>query len=232
MKKVLLVTLVIFTITSGFAQTEKGKMFIGGNINITGRNNSNKPDSLESEKVKSFSFQINPNVGYFIKDNFAVGINLNFGIANSTQNYNAISGQLPYYEMNYKDNSITYGGGVFARRYFKIADKFFFLLNGNINYNYQTLKDVRSCNDPNYVFPTDYPATQKSFTKSFGISVNPGLVYFVSPKLGIQTSFGNIFYNNSTSKNTSLLYDNTNNTKIFGANLNISTFSIGLNYYF
>lgn len=228
MKKILLVLIALFTIVTCYSQTEKGKKFIGGQLNLS-NNTYSYLDTLYKSNRNSFGFQIVPNFGYFIKDNFAIGVNVNFGVSNTTQNQE--QQYLPT-KTTSKSNSISYGGGGFARYYKKITDNFFFFANGEVSYIYQTQKFVYSNNDPNYVYPTSDPANQEVQTNSISFDVNPGLVYFVTPKLGIQTTFGDIYYNNSTSKNISLLFDNHRNVNDYGINLNISTFYLGLNYYF
>lgn len=229
MKKVVLNLMAILTFITCYSQTEKGKNFIGGQISISGNTNSNH-DTLYNYDLNSFGFQFNPGYGHLIKNNFAVGCNLKFGISNETQN-NEYPNQSPS-KSERKNNSISYGIGGFARFYKKIIDKFFFYVNGEVSYKYQIDKLVYSNNDPNYVFPSYNPANQKIQSNSISLRINPGLVYFVTSKLGIQATFGDIYYINSSSKNESVSFDNYKNTSNYGINLNISTFSLGLNYFF
>lgn len=228
MKKALLVSMTIFTFINGFSQTEKGRKFINGQISLSGNNNYSG-GAVGSNKYNSSSlaFQFVPNVGYFIKDNFAVGANLSFGVSNSTQEVE-YPNQTPV-ETFYKSNSISYGIGGFARYYKKITDKFLFLTNGGVSYIYQTQKVD---NSNNYFHPTGSPSVQTVQTNSFSVVITPGIVYFVSPKFGIETNFGNINYQNSSSKNLTLPSDAPSKSNKYGINLSVSTFFLGLNYYF
>lgn len=64
MKKLIIVmAAIVFTFGQGaFAQTEKGTLMLGGNA------------SFESQGGSS-AFLLNPNLGLFVADNFAVGLN-------------------------------------------------------------------------------------------------------------------------------------------------------------
>jgi hypothetical protein len=229
MKKSLLVLIAIFTITTCYSQTKTGSKLIGGEFNLGGYTNSNL-DSLYKYDRNYLGFQIVPCFGYFIKDNFAIGVNFNFGITDANDK-NTHTDYTPT-ETTVKTNSISYGGGGFARYYKKIADKFFFYANGDIAYTYQVQKSDYTTSNPNYVYPSSSPAHQEVQYNIISVDINPGLVYFATPKLGIHTAFGEIYYTNSTSKNISLHFDNHYNYSNYGINLNMTTFYLGINYYF
>jgi len=228
MKKCFLVLLSICAIQVSYSQTEKGKMFIGGQLNLSGSRLSHL-DTLYKSENNTVGFSFAPNYGYFIKDNFAIGATVNFGVSNSTQN---TSDTQILSTVTRKSNTLSCGIGGFARYYLNITDNFKFYFNGGINYLYSTQKIKLSNNDPTYVYSPSNPESQEIQTNTISFAISPGLVYFVTPKIGIQTTFGNINYNYFSSTNKSLLYDNHNNVNSYGVNLNLSTFSFGLNYYF
>jgi hypothetical protein len=204
-------------------------MLIGGQFNLAHNTYSNL-DTLYKYNYNSTEYQIVPGFGYFIKDNFAVGAEINLDISNTTYK-NSNSYNTPV-ESTTKSNTIGYGEGIFARYYKRIAGNFFFFAEGKIGYTYRIQKLDYSTSDSNYVYPANFPAHQEVQLNKISIDVKPGLVYFISPKLGIQTVFGDIDYSNSNSKNISLQQDNHNNSKSYGINLNMSTFYLGLSYYF
>jgi hypothetical protein len=79
MKKLLLLAAVsIFGLTAS-AQTEKGNVVLGGSVFYT--STENNPDN-----GKISSVGIIPNAGYFIADNFAVGLGLGYWQAVYDQN--------------------------------------------------------------------------------------------------------------------------------------------------
>jgi len=229
MKKCFLILITVCGIQMGYSQTEKGKMFIGGQINLSGNTTSNL-DTLYKYDYNSNGFTIAPNFGYFIIDNFAIGANVNLGVSNYTEKQN-YTNQIPS-EYTNKYNTLSFGIGGFARYYMNITDNFKFYFNGGMNYLHQIQKTTNSNNDPNYVYSTNNPASQENQINNVSLIISPGLVYFVTPKIGIETAFGNINYSYSSSKNTSLSYDNHNNSSSYGINLNLSTFFLCLNYYF
>jgi hypothetical protein len=224
MKKALLVAIAVITISYGYSQTEKGNMLIGGQISISG-NTSSALDSMSLNTTRSTSFSLIPNVGFFICNNFAIGASLNFGISNTTYKDEDLPSSI-YTQTSASD--YTYGIGVFARKYFKIADKFMFFINGGISYSYLTGKTTETTNSPNIDILSNNIPPQ---TDKISVNINPGLVYFISPKLGIETSFGSLYYNYTTTKNKNVSYDNHDNNSSYGINLNISTLSLGLHYY-
>jgi hypothetical protein len=222
MKKYFLILLTACAIQAGYSQTEKGKMFIGGSFNLYGNTHS-RLDSSYKYDYDRIGFTIAPNFGYFIADNLATGafINLGFVKSNQTEDY---MNRRTYSSMNnYKSNLLSLGLGGFMRYYINITDKFKFFANGNINYQFQS--DKRT-------YQNNYPTNQTEESNNISINISPNFVYFVTPKLGIETSFGNIYYDYSSSKNKSVSYDNHDNSSDYGVNLSLSSFYLGLNYYF
>lgn len=230
MKKYLLVSMAIFTITIACSQTEKGKKIICAQFNVSGNDNSNV-DNLYSIKTNSLGFQIVPGFGYFISDNIAVGVNLKVGISN-TKSVLINSDQIPDLITTNKSSAKNYGGGVFAKYYKKITTNLLFSLNGEASFSYQTTKLEHSTNDPWYVASPDNPAIQEVQLKSVFAGISPGLVYFISPKLGISTNFSSFYFNNSSSKNISVTFPNDNKVNSYGFNFSITTLYLGLNYNF
>jgi hypothetical protein len=216
MKKLLLLITISLSALTCYSQTEKGKKMIGGQLRFSGYNSSNV-DSSTISKVNIASFSINPRVGYFIKDNFAVGIIGNFTISGSNRN--------DVYSKS-KGISIGFGIGGFGRYYKKINDKFLFFVNGDILYSHSPY--TRYENTSNTVTRV---ITTETFYHTISIAVSPGLVYFPSSKLGIEASFGNLFYNYEHYKK-SLSYANYVNTNSYGFNLSSASFLLGMNYYF
>lgn len=221
MKKAVLVLMTIFIIVTGFSQTEKGKKFIGGRIFLNGSSSSSS-DTLFKNGTNTFAIQIVPNYGYFIKDNLAIGANINFGINNSSSYWEYPNTN---FKESFKSNSNSYGIGGFARYYKKITDNFLFFINGGVSYSYGTGRKEQIT----YSFPTG-PPIQEIQTNTISFVGYPGLVYFITPKLGIEGSISSFNYNFSSSKNKTLLNDNLTKSSAYGINLN--PISFGLCYYF
>lgn len=227
MKKYLLVLLTISAIHASYSQTQTGKMFIGGQINLFGGSNSIL-DTLYRSDQNSSGFSIAPNFGYFIKDNFAIGLNINLGYSNYFHN-NEYYNHTPSIS-THKSNYFSYGFGGFARHYIKLASNFMFYVNGGINYTYTTNEMKSTDSNPNENYSAS--STRDNRRNNIGLSVSPGLIYFMTPKLGLHTSFGSIYYDYSTSTDKNIKIDNYDNSSNYGINLNFTTLYIGLNYYF
>lgn len=224
MKKYLLVSMAIFSMTIASSQTEKGKKYIGGQFNINGSSLHLFSDANDSYDSSSFRCQIIPTFGYFIRDNFAIGVNFNFGVSNAKE-LTIIPSQNPSVN-TIKSNSVSYGGGGFARYYKKITENFLFSLNAGASFTYQTNRYV----DEGYS-PSD-PYIEKWQITSIYVGISPGFVYFVSPKLGIETTYSSIYYNNSRFKVIDVSENVQMNRNSYGFNLSNTTFYLGLHYYF
>jgi len=229
MKKIVLILLAIFALKAGYSQTEKGKMFVGGQINLSG-NSKSSLDTLSKQDLNAINFTFAPSFGYFLKDNFAIGAKINFGVSNSTDTYKYVSknGIGTLLKSSYEQNTLSYGIGAFARYYIKITDNFKFFINGEVNYLYQTQKNS------NYttIINPEVPVIKDIIINNLNIGISPGLEYFATSKLSINTTFGNIFYNYSSSKNNSVKFDNHINSNGYGVNLNFTTFYFGVIYHF
>jgi len=217
-------SLMFFTITTIYSQSEKVKMLLGGQFNFSGSNNNFENGSTKSDG-NSYSFTLAPNFGYFISDNFAIGTNLSLSTTNSW------SESQSYSESRSESHLSSYGIGMFARRYLTVNEKFRFYLGGGISFSTFHLKS----SEISYYNDYDYDRNQDG--NSFGLGVVPGIVYFVTPRLGFEAQFGSFNYHR-TSIDTEEIDDNGNKTNEssddngFNLNLNASSFYLGLNYYF
>jgi hypothetical protein len=229
MRTCFLCALILLVGFSAQAQTEKGKMFIGGQVSLSG-NNGTDSDTLNSSTSDYFQIEIIPGYGYFIRDNFALGADINFLYANDIRNY-TYPHQIPS-EQTMKATRLGIGGDIFARYYAKIVAGLYFTATAQAGYRHQSTTNERSNNDASYVYPPEYPAKQTISSNKFSISVVPGLAYFITPKIGIHCSFGNLYYSYSASENISLSNGNKSHSNNYGVNLNLSTLYFGLSYYF
>jgi len=107
MRRYLTVIILIFSVLSSFGQTEKGRFLVGAgsDLNFNFLSTQSETDEYESDKIKDSSFEISTDVGYFIANNFAVGIGMIY--SNSTKK-----------EDEDKFKSSTFAAGPFVRYYF------------------------------------------------------------------------------------------------------------------
>jgi len=184
--------------TSAFSQTDQGKLIIGGSSNlglnfrtseteINGNNNGSEQ--------KTTSFNISPNIGYFIIDNLAVGISLPFNTGSS----------------KFDDGKSTFSSFVvspFVRYYFTQSNIKPYIL-GRVGFG-SSKSSFRSSF-------SDNDSKSNVFNFGFGGGVAIFVNDFVSFNLGIN-------YGNSTSKpnNDSVADIKTTNSNLgFGAGISI-----------
>jgi outer membrane protein len=76
MKKTIFTLLVTLASFGAFAQFEQGTMLVGGEFGVGFSTSKTKFDGRTDTNGKSTDFTLNPNFGYFIIDNLAVGAEL------------------------------------------------------------------------------------------------------------------------------------------------------------
>jgi long-subunit fatty acid transport protein len=192
-------TVILFMLVCGFgaqAQTSQGSVSLGGGINF-GSSKSEQPGN--DSKVTSVSFS--PQVGYFVVDNFELGLALNV----SSQSVKPSTGT--DYKYNY------FGVGPFARYYvFTSNEQFAFFGDARFGFNASKYK------------PETGSDTKGS---SIAFSVSPGFVFFPTKHWGIELSLTLL---NITSQDPNKDADDDKITNVnFGFN-SLST-GLGVKYY-
>lgn len=220
MKKLFITFLMGTAIIS--AQSEKGTKFIGGTFNLSG-STTNQTNNLLGTPYQNSSagYGISPEIGYFLKKNLAIGASINLYQSKTNNDGN---GNSPLDYSTAKYNNI--GASIFMKYYHPIYEKLYFLLNPSIGYGHAK-------NDfTNYNYSSNSFSGSTTKTNSFGVSIIPGISYFASSRLSFQTTFGNLFYNNSKNTNSGVNYDNTSKGDNYGLNLSSATLTFGMSYYF
>ena len=170
MKKILISGLGLLMLTTGFAQTQKGNVLIGANLSDIGLN-------FQKDNTQ-FSLNINPKAGWFVKDNLAVGGEVNMGL-------NTQKGA----------TAIAYGFGVFGRKYYGAETT-------NLA---RTAKWFLEANAGIYGLNISGTDLIKSSTNGVGLGIGPGYSYFISQNIALEAlakynftaGFGNSPTNNS-----------------------------------
>ncbi|MCL7754381.1 hypothetical protein [Polaribacter sp. Z022] len=190
MKKITLLIIILFTITIS-AQTEKGKVFVGANSNFsfnsskytTTSTSSNYSSTYTSDPTNSFSFS--PQVGYFISDNFVLG--LNFRLSSTKVKGNESNG---FYTIS-----------PFAKYY---------LLEGNLKPFLNASLGLGSFFNSyqNYIVDPNTSYYEKVSTKINSARIGGGLAYFLNDIIAFEF---NLDYFNETYKSDN--NQNSNTTK-------------------
>ncbi len=159
MKKVLLSAVAILGFTFANAQEEETTNggFAQGDVFVTGAVTFS---STSMDEDKSSSFEIAPQVGYFLTENIAIG------------------GKVGYMSMKAEDamgdteDMSGFGVGAFGRYYFTPASQF--SLFGQLGVDYATMEDKLA----------DYKVN------AFGAGLGFGMNYFVSSNFSIEAGVG------------------------------------------
>jgi hypothetical protein len=177
MKKIYFSLILLSSALAGFSQTGKGSVLLGGTINFT--STSSNGDGQFGSDSKSTLFTLNPMVGIFPVNNFAVILNTDYVSATYSEGGNSSSGHtlqigplLRYYFPASESVKIFAGAGVgfgsgenttSTMYQFQAGPAFYIsrILALEFNVNYQT-GNVKYSNDM-------YNTTSKE--SQFGISV-------------------------------------------------------------
>lgn len=189
-------TLLFASITK--AQITKGSTFIGGQISGSSYKQENGSSSVQKQSSLVFS----PAIGTAIKQNLIAGIDLTY--AHTKYEYSPS----PANESN------SFGGGLFLRRYASIANRFYFFLQGRAGYYHDKSENNNGS--------TAY----KNTSNSFNLSLYPGVSFALSKCLHIEAGLNNLAllnYSHGTAKQTGYNDQTTNSfgfsTSAAGSNL-------------
>ncbi|QIL38070.1 porin family protein [Pedobacter sp. HDW13] len=179
MKKQLLTLVALCAIAMAVnAQTEKGDNLIGGSFSIS----SSKTESPNYEKRNSYS--INPRYAHFFSKNLAIGLTVSAGYSkNFNNNYDSNNNITSTRTSKQKNISV----GPVVRYYADITDKL--KIFGQFSGTIGVVKTNQTNTFPYY----DYSPNTKYI--QYNASINPGLAFFPTKKLGIEIGFSLLSYN-------------------------------------
>jgi hypothetical protein len=202
MKTVLLFCLAsfLFAICAN-AQISKGTVLLGGNINFSSSGFSNEPDDY-----KNHSYNVSPSLGFVVKENKVVGVNLSYNHS------------IYQTAANQKSVSDTYGGGVFLRRYLTLGKGFYLYGQGQLGVGIGNQKETSSVN------------AHKTTSTSVSAGLFPGVAYAVSRRFHLELSMNylvSVGYSSSKEHNANTP-DIKSNQFNFSTNLNpVSSLALG-----
>ena len=238
MKKLLLASAVaLFGLSN--AQIAKGTTYVSGQVGFSQANDNN-----EDKKVSEIN--IIPTVGYFVNTNLAIGLGVGYK-HNKTQKdtYSSVAVPNPLggnittiNEGNTKniDNSIVVEP--FIRKYWTLGEKLYFFgqlsvpmefgsgkeeLNGKTT----VITDANPTNPASTVVTSNSTSSDKAKFNSFGVSIKPGLDYFLNKNWTIEATIGEFGYN--TRKYD---YEGAKSQDNFNFGVNLSSVTLGVKYVF
>jgi outer membrane protein len=214
MKKIVLTLAALATFTFASAQEEEttGFGFSQGNIMLEGNFNFNSENDKDAG-VKTNDFNFNPKVGYFISDDFAIGIQLGLGSGKTET-------ELPD-GSTAETKSSRFDAGVFGRYYFLDLGQRF-KTYGELGLGMASGK-------------TEDAAGNETKTSGFNAGVGVGINYFVTENFAINFTLANVI--SYESEKTEVGDVEGDGTTEFGMNLNefnnfFDTATFGLTFKF
>lgn len=216
MKKLLfsILLLTAFQLTT-FAQYEYGTYYVDGNVNFDFSNN--KIDNISATSLKNNSFKITPEVGYFIKNNLAIGIGISylnsFDSNTSTVFTSYLNGNLEYklsptYSIELDEISPSF----FIKYYYQPTKKLSFSLKASYSKGWGTYNLIQKYTKEPQGQETIFKAEKHKIESKY-IILCPELQYLITSKFGLQINFNGLSYISSTK------YDNYFNLNGFNPSL-------------
>jgi outer membrane protein len=251
MKKVC--SLLVILIASHFfvsAQYNKGSIYIDGNVSYNNDNFNVATLQVGSDiSRKSHNLILSPNVGYFVANNFAIGVGLEYqslyntktSITESSFNSGILDHQI-FDITSSKWNELA--PTVFAKYIFPISDKISFSLKAKFSHG--LLTDEVSVNSTTINYDTQGKITNqttgsvlsdKPSKQTNRFSLSPEFQYLITDKIGLQVNFTGLSYNSVPVINQSyetldgVTFNNVINygtEKTTTFNINPSSWSFGL----
>ncbi|MBC7607187.1 MAG: outer membrane beta-barrel protein [Burkholderiales bacterium] len=193
----------------------KGNIFIEGQLSFSSSKETNSFEGKDFEEIKKSNTVFTPKAGYFISDDFAIGVQLAMS-SSKEENTDLITPATDESKIS------GFGAGVFARYYFL-----------NLGQRFKTYTEL------GLAFGSSKKRVNSVETNKidgFGVGLDLGMNYFVTPKMAISFGLSNVLAFNAT--NDKDVVNNTESkTNSFSGNLNLfnnffDTPTFGLLYKF
>lgn len=216
MKKLLVASAIaLFGLSN--AQIAKGTAYLSGSVGYSQEENNNNNSKVEN-------INILPTVGYFVGTNLAVGLGVGYNNDKVTTTTTGNIGDATFTN----ENELTQDAIVvapFVRKYWTLGDKLYIFGQLQVPMQFGNVKtETSSVITDGTTVVTNSESTENKYT-SIGVTVKPGLDYFLNKNWTIEATIGEFGYNNFKPKNAEAI-----NNYNFG--LNLASVTIGVKYVF
>ncbi len=220
MKKVLLAGAVaLFGLSN--AQIAKGTTYLSGSVGYSQEETNN--GDLKKEK-----FNVLPTVGYFVNTNLAVGLGIGYETGKNTASNTTTLGNTTIVTESVTKTP-AFVVEPFVRKYWTLSDKLYFfgqlavpMKFGKTEVENSSVATTTTSTGTSVV--NNSTSTEAKYTK-IGVTVKPGLDYFLNKNWSIEATIGEFGYSNFKPKDG----DATNN---YNFGLNLSSVTFGVKYVF
>jgi hypothetical protein len=227
MKNAILSFLMIFSVAAS-SQTEQGRILLGGSLGFVNFKN-NQSDTLDKvlNTTKNSSLAIDLRGGYFFADNIAAGLLIGFN--NNKDNVEYFS--TPPAKTINEDRNNTFSIGLFGRMYTTpSANRFSFF--AQLNFAYFTGRAEKQTTSID-IAGVSTSKTSHQEINGLGLSVNPGVAFFLSDRIALEALFGALAFSSTNYKdfNTSGRPTGTSKISRLEATVSPSTLRLGISFY-
>ncbi|WFB68721.1 outer membrane beta-barrel protein [Chryseobacterium sp. WX] len=216
MKKILLAGAVaLFGLSN--AQIAKGTTYLSGSVGYSQveTNNGN---------LKTENFNVLPTVGYFVNTNLAIGLGVGYQTEKTTATTTTTMGNAT----TVSENVIKQPAFVvapFVRKYWTLSDKLYIFGQLAVPMQFgKTETEKSSVTTAGNTTISNSTSNEDKYTQ-IGVTVKPGLDYFLNKNWSIEATIGEFGYSNYKPKDG----DATNN---YNFGLNLSSVTFGVKYVF
>lgn len=185
---------------TAFAQYKYGTYYVDGNVNFD--LSKSTIDNASATSVKSNSFKITPEVGYFIDNNLAIGVGIsylnNFDSNTSTTFTSYVNGNLDYKLSPTSSTELNeIAPSVFIKYYYQPINKLSLSLKASYSKGWGTYNLVQKYTKEPQGQETIL-TSQKNKTESTYINLSPELQYLLTSKFGLQINFNGLYYTSTS----------------------------------
>jgi len=216
MKKLLIASAVaLFGLSN--AQIAKGTVYLSGSVGYSQEETNNGNN-------KSENFNVLPTAGFFVAPNFAVGLGVGFQTQKDTSITTTVNPLTTTVNTREVKNP-AFVVAPFARKYWTLSDKLYFFGQLAVPMQFGKTEVENSSVTTTGATTTTASVSSEAKYTSVGVTVKPGLDYFLNKNWTIEATIGEFGYNNFKPKDG----DATNN---YSFGLNLANVGIGVKYVF
>jgi outer membrane immunogenic protein len=226
MIKNVVIGLLLFSVSVANAQENKNKFVVSGHLAYATNKFTDKYAANSSNKSINNESWASITIGYFLTNNFALGIAGNF----YKTGYDG-SSFYQGYESHYQTEQSRYMPALFARYNQPLRNnKFAFTYTFNGGFYTGKTSTISEESSPGM-------GEKREITgKVSGINVNfsPGLLYFISKNFSVETTLGSVYYNSQKIKYNDALATSppSNKSSGFGLDFSLTSINVGFSVYF
>jgi len=217
MKKVLLAgAIALFGLSN--AQISKGTTYLSGSVGYS-------QEERENGNIKQENFNVLPTVGYFVGTNVAIGVGIGYQTEKTTTTSTTVLANTTATAKN-EVKRPAFVASPFVRKYWTLGDKLYIFgqLAVPMEFGKTETENSTTLTNTNGTTGTSSTSTEAKYTK-IGVTVKPGLDYFLNKNWSIEATIGEFGYSNTKPKDGESI-----NNYNFG--LKLSSVTFGVKYVF